>query len=596
MCRSWIEALLAVAIVLGASAAAGAGQLGTLVSPGPLATAHASLEGGSKCHLCHEAGRKVTASRCLACHKPIADRIATRKGIHRSATECVSCHVEHAGAAAELRHLDTRTFNHAAQTGFALDGLHARTAANCSACHKTRSFLEARTACASCHVDAHKGALGTECARCHATDTPFKQSRGRFDHATARFPLTGAHRQVACEKCHKTTAFRDANIFRGREFGACVACHDDPHRKAFGTTCASCHTTERWTTRSVDHAKTRFPLVGAHVQVACAKCHQGEAMTKPVRFEQCSSCHVDVHQGSVKEDCRACHTEKTFKGALLDHATRTGFALDGKHEGLACIKCHTNVSDPGVPLAKKVVDFKGAQGSCVACHESKDPHKGAFGRACDSCHRPTGFAAKEFRHSRAPDFYGGQHAQVACEKCHVPDKTPQPVRAKAPSMGCVSCHSDVHLGQVGTACERCHAVDGAKFAPVKFSHDTSHFPLTGKHQVTECAKCHHTETRAFPSRTGTAVAFAGTSMECRSCHKDPHLGQVEPRCETCHQTSSFAVATFTHQGMDDFFRGVHGKYACPACHKSETGAFPAGQGTAKRFLVGRTCSACHRGF
>ena len=83
---------------------------------------------------------------------------------------------------------------------------------------------------------------------------------------------------------------------------------------------------------------------------------------------------------------------------------------------------------------------------------------------------------------------------------------------------------------------------------------------------------------------------------CQACHKDPHFGQVDTRCETCHQTATFAVSAFVHKGMDDFFGGVHGRYACKDCHKPEQRDYPAGRGTAVRFMVGRTCAACHKGF
>ncbi|MEQ1897707.1 MAG: hypothetical protein ABL971_10025 [Vicinamibacterales bacterium] len=317
-------------------------------------------------------------------------------------------------------------------------------------------------------------------------------------------------------------------------------------------------------------------------------------MTEPVRHDRCAACHADAHRGSVKEDCRTCHTDTSFKGAPFDHAGQTRFALDGKHVGLACAKCHTSVSDQRVPLAKKVLDYRDAKIECVSCHADRDPHKGQFGRTCDSCHRAATFSVKGFIHSRAPEFYAGQHATVACEKCHVPDKMLRPGTPAA--MQCVSCHNDVHLGQVGAQCERCHGVEDAKFAAKKFSHEQSRYPLTGKHRQTECTKCHHEETRAFPSRTGTAVAFARIVTECAACHKDPHIGQVDLRCETCHQTASFAITPFVHKGMDDFFGGFHRKYACKDCHKAETGTFPAGKGTTVRFLVGRTCAACHPRF
>ena len=594
-----LRGVLLAVLALGSALPAAAGQFGALVSPGALSKAHAGLEGAGKCQSCHEVGRKVTAARCLTCHKPIAERIGRSVGVHRGAKECVSCHVEHAGVDAELRHLDTRTFNHAAETGFALDGQHAKTALKCVNCHKSRTFLDARASCSSCHADVHKGQFGADCTNCHSAKASFVDARKQFDHGKARFALTGAHTTVVCEKCHKS------NVFRGLAFASCASCHAEPHRKKLGPTCTSCHSTQAWETRTVDHAKTGFVLVGAHVQVACAKCHQSGAMTKPVRADQCSSCHINVHRGSVKEDCRACHTEKTFQGAPFDHVAKTTFALEGKHEPLACRACHTSVSPANAPLARKVVDFSGLSRDCASCHREKDPHKGEFGQRCDVCHTPTTFNAKDFQHPRAPAFFAGRHEVARCEQCHLPGKGLLPVRTaappegappKRPSMECATCHVDVHLGQVGANCEQCHGVDGAKFAPVRFAHERTSFTLTGKHQELPCAKCHRTETRPFPAGAGTAVVLRPLDTRCQSCHADPHLGQVGGLCETCHQTTTFALPSFAHRGMEDFFGGFHGKYACKDCHKVETGVFPAGRGTTTRFNVGRTCASCHRGF
>ena len=100
------------------------------------------------------AGQGVSAAKCLTCHKPIAERIAQKRGVHRAVTtDCVKCHVEHAGLDGELRPFDRTRFNHAAETRFPLDGLHAPLAANCAACHKTRSFLAVTPSCASCHAE-----------------------------------------------------------------------------------------------------------------------------------------------------------------------------------------------------------------------------------------------------------------------------------------------------------------------------------------------------------------------------------------------------------------------------------------------------------
>jgi hypothetical protein len=593
---TWIRLLRALApaaIVLSVSVGVGATQV--RVSPGPLARAHAALEGIGSCTKCHEVGQEISLARCLTCHKPIADRIARKFGVHREVTDsCNKCHVEHRGVDAELRHIDPQTFNHVAETGFAFEGRHVKLATTCSACHKKRTFLDVRPVCSACHKDVHKGTLGSDCTRCHSTDVVFKDARKRFDHQRAKFQLTGAHREVACEKCHVS------GVFRGLHFDACTGCHKPPHRHELGPSCTSCHVTEKWVTRTIEHARTGFPLVGAHTQVACAKCHTA-GVTRALRFDQCNGCHVNVHRDSVKEDCRKCHTENSFRGAKFDHGTRTAFPLVGKHESLACRKCHTSIAAEEVPSVRKVIDFGGVSQACVGCH--KDQHKGEYGRVCDACHRPATFKVTGFTHPRLPEFFAGRHAGVACVKCHVrpadalaataglPAKPP---RAKNPAMACGTCHSDPHLGQVGTACERCHAIDAAKFAPARFSHESTKFPLSGKHKAVECVKCHPSETRAFPAGAGSAKKLSSMSVECRTCHKDPHLGQVDAStCATCHSTSSFRLLAYAHQGMDDFFGGFHGRLPCRSCHKTETGQFPAGIGTAIRLKVGRTCASCH---
>jgi hypothetical protein len=564
------------------------------IAPGPLARAHSKLDGLGNCSKCHDAGHELSAAKCLSCHKPIADRIARKVGVHREVTgNCNACHVEHRGPDADLRQLDRQRFDHLAETGFALENKHAKLAADCAACHKKRSFLDASPACGACHKDVHKGTLGQDCTKCHSTGAAFKEARGTFNHTRAAFQLTGSHQRVACEKCHAS------GVFRGMRFDTCSSCHKSPHRNELGPACTSCHTTNGWMTRTIEHGKTGFALAGAHQQLACAKCHVS-GVKAALRFDTCSACHANPHRSSVKDDCRKCHTEATFKGAKFDHAAQARFALTGKHGPLACRKCHTGIAADETPTARKVIDFSGASPACVTCH--KDQHKGDFGRTCDACHRPDTFKAAGFAHPRLPEFYAGRHAGVACVKCHTRPADIQaaraglpavPPRAKQPATTCDSCHADPHLGQVGAACERCHAIDAAKFAAAKFSHDTAKFKLTGRHRTAECIRCHPSETRAYPSGTGTAKRFITTSTECGACHKDPHLGQSDPQCATCHATTSFKLLTYTHREMDSLFTSFHGRLPCRSCHKTETGQFPAGYGTAMRFKVGRACTACH---
>ena len=188
--RGWTLTILMFGILTLAAPRPALAQIGQLLSPGPLSRAHASLEGVDKCQKCHEPGRKITPDLCLSCHKPVADRIRLKKGVHREVTgDCAACHVEHAGADAELRPFDPKSFDHATETGFPLDGRHAAIARDCAKCHKTRSFLALTPACTTCHTDIHKPSLGADCRVCHSTAVPFKEARSRFDHSKAAFQL-----------------------------------------------------------------------------------------------------------------------------------------------------------------------------------------------------------------------------------------------------------------------------------------------------------------------------------------------------------------------------------------------------------------------
>ena len=576
-------------------------QLGSLLSPGRLAKAHANLEGLSNCQQCHEQGRKVTAAKCLTCHTPVADRIARHVGVHKDVkAECETCHAEHAGVNADLRPFNTSTFDHARVTGFALDGKHANAAGGCAACHKQRSYLTAKTECVSCHDDVHKGRMGATCQTCHSTQGTFKNVSFTvpFNHVDAAFALTGAHRTAACEKCHV------ARVFKGIAFASCASCHKDPHRQAQGATCTACHTTDNWRSRRFDHTKTAFALTGAHQRVDCVSCHKQPAMRVALTSQTCATCHVDVHRGAFKQDCKACHNDTSFSKAPFDHS-QTTFTLTGKHEPLACEACHKSVANqPGFPASKHVADFRGLTTTCVSCHT--DVHQGQLGTTCETCHTSSTFSVKTFTHRTEPAFFGGQHAALTCEQCHVSKGPSQPVRTGLPVLvnvqyrglatTCVSCHRDVHLGQEGQSCETCHTLSQAKFALPAFVHEKTAFQLTGKHTSVACAKCHKSETGAFPAQQGTAVRYNGLGQQCRACHEDVHLGQLDQKCESCHTTQAFHIDKYRHRNartLTSFFVGRHQKATCVDCHKPSIGAFPAGRGTAVKFAVDTTCVSCH---
>ncbi|MEZ5416273.1 MAG: cytochrome c3 family protein [Vicinamibacterales bacterium] len=628
---AWRRAVVVAGLVLAGVAAgtvpAAARQLGALVSPGALSAPHASLEGIRNCQKCHEAGNRVTGAKCLSCHQPIAERIKARRGVHRAVQggDCVTCHAEHQGASGELRPFDTAQFDHGRDASYPLDGRHAPLAARCASCHKTRSYLAVSTACASCHQDVHKGTLGATCETCHSTQAAFKDVRQGFDHSRAAFPLEGAHARVVCESCHKDQQYK------GVAFGACTACHRDPHTPKAAEACTACHTPASWRTRRFDHATTKFALLGKHQTVACAACHVRPALQVTPKSDTCAACHTDPHKGAFKQDCKACHNEQSFAKAPFDHTT-TAFPLTGKHGPAACTACHTTLARvaqrTGRATVPATVDFGGLKRECASCHD--DVHAAELGAACETCHTTERFAVPSYPphglhllrrracaghlHFVSPACGPGARARAdpgAHGPAPVPPSPTVPATNRATPVhgslagtkftaavqACATCHSDVHLGQVAAACESCHAVAAPKFGvTTAFSHARATFPLGGRHATVECRKCHASQTGMFPTGPGTAVRLTGLATTCVSCHADVHLGQLGPACETCHTDQAFKLTSYTHRNpvQRAFFAGAHARAACSTCHAPASGTFPGGKGTAVRYAITTECTACHR--
>lgn len=112
-------------------------------SPGPLAKAHAELEGMGNCKRCHGDGSQHDNGRCLECHTEIARRKDKGEGYHGrlGAQTCAECHRDHRGVGAKLIEWPAgqRGFNHALTT-WPLVGAHKKT--DCRACHEPRRLQD----------------------------------------------------------------------------------------------------------------------------------------------------------------------------------------------------------------------------------------------------------------------------------------------------------------------------------------------------------------------------------------------------------------------------------------------------------------------
>lgn len=205
-------------------------------------------------------------------------------------------------------------FDHAAQTGFVLEGAHANAA--CLRCHNDRGpvqiYLE--RGCGGCHVDPHKSALGIDCTSCHNQMT-WDPTGLIADHAQTRFPLIGTHALAPCESCHTRAA-------SGDYLGTPVDCHLCHQREALAASpnhvvngwirnCDQCHTPTQWQ-GAVGFVHVFFPLIGGHAGLDCQQCHPNGQFT-PIPPD-CFFCHENDYLGAPNHvtnnfntDCTQCH-------------------------------------------------------------------------------------------------------------------------------------------------------------------------------------------------------------------------------------------------------------------------------------------------
>ena len=451
-----------------------------------------------------------------------------------------------------------------------------------------KSFFGQSPACTPCHADPHKGSLGNECTKCHNVETWKMGKESQFDHSKTRYPLTGLHSKVACDKCHKPDTPGGPVRYKDMKFANCIDCHVDPHRGEFKKPCEACHTTNGWKimlpTYDFDHSKTKYPLLGKHAQVACKACHLNDDFKKQVPFETCKDCHTpDPHKGQFdnrprKGACEECHNVDGWKPSTfgVKEHDNSRYPLKGKHIKVECAKCH-------IPAGKDTI-YNVKFEFCMDCH--KDAHDNQFAGApyknrCEDCHtvmdwhRSTYTVAKH-RNSKFP--LTGAHSAVACGDCHklgAAGRTDKILPFKFEDQTCTGCHKDPHKGEFndrmakkranGTplGCEACHSVKS--WADINgFDHSKTKFPLLGAHRTVSCGQCH--KATSDPDKR-----FKGTPMECEPCHKDAHDGQFiakdgTTRCEDCHTAQRWAPSTFDHDKTHLPLTGGHAAVACIKCH------------------------------
>lgn len=318
----------------------------------------------------------------------------------------------------------------------------------------------------------------------------------------------------------------------------------------------------------------------------------------------------------------ALRGERVFSPGKLSTQSQLGMTLQGfsSHADFEqeCQRCHQPLETTQDRL-------------CLACHTSvqqqMETQSGTHGmieavtqcRLCHPDHRGRDFnmitpALALFDHSNTRfqllrhslDYQG---APLTCSSCHI---TGMDAQFGLIESVCRDCHSaadagfmEQHVLDFGLDCLACH--DGLD-SMARFDHNTTQFPLEGKHAQSRCADCH---------QQGN---FTDISPDCQTCHEEPavHRGLFDPNCSLCHTALAWtpaiieghafdhAVTTrFSLQRHTESFDGT--AISCLTCHPQSVNNFEQttcvqchATGDAQfmnehQALFGNDCLACHDG-
>ena len=271
----------------------------------------------------------------------------------------------------------------------------------------------------------------------------------------------------------------------------------------------------------------------------CKHCH---APVKCLSANLCQDCHFEIAQQRAEasglhgllpgtDKCHSCHKEHNGRDAVIsavplanvDHLQLTGFGLE-RHQAdydgtpLLCEDCHREGR------------FGAESVDCTGCHNGQDPHymgehSARFGGDCLVCHDGQD-RMMTFDHDQVFAL-AGAHEPLQCEECHVA------YTFAGMSGDCVACHEDpeVHLGEFGLDCSRCHGV--VAWTPAQLTRHIFDLDHGGGGEVA-CEVCH----------VDTYVVY--TCYGCHDDHQPEEMRVVHEReglvdyeaCDQCHPTGA----------------------------------------------------------
>ena len=215
------------------------------VLPGELSQPHAFLE--NNCAACHTSGKGVEAQNCTVCHANNHNLLQRQPtAFHANIQNCAACHLEHQGRVPRTTKMDHFAL---AQIGFR--GIERqRQPAPVDAPALKRWLTEMKTA----------------------------------PHQAAHPNLRPEEALLNCAACHQTK---------------------DRHVGLFGSDCASCHATDKWTI-----AEFRHPSASSQ---SCAQCHQAPPSHYMMHFNMVSKKIARQEDAQVAECCGPVDVSQCYR-------------------------------------------------------------------------------------------------------------------------------------------------------------------------------------------------------------------------------------------------------------------------------------------
>jgi hypothetical protein len=578
----------------------------------PLTLGHASVA----CEQCHVGGNyqlQIAASDCgnSMCHLTTWNQ--TNDPPHAAhanwfpVATCSQCHTTPAGWTGA-------PFPNHGLTGFDLIGRHVSPIPTpCESCHTSNNYnlTMGPTDCGNqnCHLNDWKNTTVpvhstagpnfavTNCSNCH---TPQSWATATFDHSTTGFALVGTHMSTPCASCHSgpnAYSLTSADCYSSNCHQTAYQSTTSPNHALAGfptgtAQCAACHPITTWLAGTFNHAAPpiNFALTNAHATLACSQCHVGNNYSLQIALNDCgnSQCHLITYNQTNNPphlasaalfpitQCSNCHTTVSWTAAF-DHS-KTTFPLTGAHLSVACATCHTD--NYAGTLARDcytchLKDWNSTQtlGGAVPNHVTS-----VFPHDCTLCHSTTNWTTSTFNHNATTFPLLGAHTTVACATCHTDNY------AGTLPTTCVPCHQNDYNSTANlpgipnhaaliypTTCLNCHNM--TNWLGALFNHSATRFgALTGVHATIACNLCHTSATPppldCYSCHTVAwqSTATLGGQVPDHTASGATLAGIVPSACGTCHTTTNWLGAPFTHS----WFNQQHGNSGgvCTICHIS----------------------------